>query len=101
MKYTIRKIDYELDNGMSALLVKRPTFNGKGKVMAYASENFRTKKAFKEAVKSGKEITLRNPSGMFPTEQNGRETVEGPWYPEPHKWYASVTVKNGIVTDVK
>jgi hypothetical protein len=69
--------------------------------MAYASKNFKSKKAFKEAVQTGEKITLRNPSGMFPTQQNGRESVEGPWYPEPHKWYASVTVTNGIVTSVK
>lgn len=69
--------------------------------MAYASENFRTKKAFREAVQSGKRITLRNPSGLFPTKQNGTETVEGPWYPEPHKWYAQATVKDGIVVSVK
>jgi len=32
---------------------------------------------------------------------NGRATVEGPWYPEPHRWYAEVMVKDGIVVGVK
>lgn len=69
--------------------------------MAYADTNFLTKKAFKEAVASGKEVRLYNPSGMFPTKTNGTETVEGPHYPKPHTWYAQVTVVDGIVTKVK
>jgi len=68
--------------------------------MAYTTTNFKTKKAFKDAVASGKEIRLFSP-GMFPPNQNGRETVEGPHFPEPHRWYASVTVENGVVKTVK
>lgn len=69
--------------------------------MAYVDPNFKTKKAFKESVKAGNEHATYNPGGMFPVRQNGRDTVEGPHYPQPHKWYASVTVVNGIVTSVK
>ena len=64
--------------------------------MAYVDPNFKTKKAFKESVKAGNEHSTYNPSGMFPVRQNGRDMVEG-----PHKWYASVTVVDGIVTSVK
>ena len=32
---------------------------------------------------------------------DGEFSVEGPHYPEPHRWYARVTLKNGIVTKVK
>jgi hypothetical protein len=69
--------------------------------MAYTDTNYKTKKAFKEAVAAGAKERLHNPSGMFPTKQNGTEFVEGPHYPEPHKWYAEVTVVDGIVTKVK
>lgn len=66
----------------------------------YASTNFKSKKAFKEAVENGSQITLFAPMLGRPVE-NGTEFVEGPWYPEPHKWYAQVTMVKGIVTKVK
>lgn len=66
----------------------------------YSEINFQTKKAFKEAVKSGKKIRLFAP-GFGAPKENGTEFVEGPHYPEPHKWYAQVTMKDGIVTNVE
>ena len=65
----------------------------------YVSPNFKSKKAFKEAVKAGQTVTVFSP-GPFPACQNGRETIEGP-YPKPHTWYASVEVKDGKVVSVK
>ena len=68
--------------------------------MAYASINFRTKKAFREAVERGEVVTLYEPGlGTPPT--NGRAWVEGPWYPEPHRWYAEVEVVAGRVVKVR
>lgn len=66
----------------------------------YASINFPSKKQFKDAVREGREVTLFAPGLGTPTE-NGKEFVCGPHYPLPHKWYAEVTVENGIVTKVK
>ena len=62
--------------------------------MAYASKNFKTKKALKEAVANGEKIHAWQP-GPFPLDTS-RNTVslEGPWYPEPHRWYAV-----GIIDD--
>ena len=68
--------------------------------MAYTSINFKTKKALKDAIKAGKKVTVYSP-GPFPCSYNGTEAVEGPHYPEPHRWYATVTVENGVVTKVK
>ena len=68
--------------------------------MAYVSPNFKTKKAFKEAVSSGQTVPVWSP-GPFPCNANGTEYVEGPHYPEPHRWYAEVTVENGIVRRVR
>lgn len=66
----------------------------------YVSPNFQTKKALKEAVAKGEHVTVYSP-GPFPANENGTEFVEGPHYPQPHKWYAQVTVRNGVVTAVK
>ena len=65
----------------------------------YASINFKTKKEFKEKVKAGARVTLRAP-GLGSPKVNGVEFVEGPWYPEPHKWYAQVKVVDGVVKEV-
>jgi hypothetical protein len=66
----------------------------------YATTNFNSKKSFKDAVNNGQKIGLYAP-GMGTPASNGRETVEGPHYPEPHKWYAEVEMKDGIVVKVK
>lgn len=66
----------------------------------YASKNFKTKKQFKEAVARGEIITLYAP-GIGQPARDGRETVCGPHFPEPHKWYAEVEMKNGVVVSVK
>ena len=66
----------------------------------YASVNFKTKKAFKQAVEvDGDVVTLRSP-GLGEPAEHGTEAVCGPWFPKPHRWYASVEVVNGIVTKV-
>ncbi len=65
----------------------------------YVSPNFKTKKALKDAVASGEKVTVFSP-GPFPCNQNGSVTVEGPHYPEPHKWYGKVEVVDGVVTKV-
>ena len=66
----------------------------------YTSINFKTKKAFKDAVASGQKITLYAPGIGIP-KHNGVEYVEGPHYPEPHRWYAEVVMKDGYVTKVR
>lgn len=69
--------------------------------MAYVSPNYKTKKDFKAAVANGVVHRPYNPSGMFPVEQNGRISIEGPHYPKPHTWYADCDVTNGIITKVR
>jgi len=68
--------------------------------MAYTSINFKTKKELKNAIDSGQQITTWSP-GPFPVKQNGRDVIEGPQYPQPHKWYAQVEVVNGVIAKVK
>ena len=69
--------------------------------MAYVNPNYKTKKEFLTAVKEGKEHYPYNPSGMFDPPQNGTTVIEGPHYPKPHRWYASVVVKDGKVVSAK
>lgn len=66
----------------------------------YVSPNFKSKKELKEALAAGKTVTVFAP-GLGAPPVNGSCTVEGPHYPEPHKWYGSVTITNGKVTAVK
>ena len=66
----------------------------------YVYPNYKSKKDFKIAVLAGKQLEPYNPSGMFPPPTNGETTIEGPHYPQPHKWYARVRVENGIITKV-
>lgn len=82
----------------------------------YTVRNFKSKKALKEAVDAwnkwpfdGKE-TGPSPSpveyyqpGPFGGNEprNGEFSVEGPHYPEPHRWYARVVAKDGVIIKVK
>lgn len=61
--------------------------------MAYTVTNY--KKALVEDFKAGKVIEVYQPGMFGPEVRDGTVALEGPHYPEPHKWYASGTVKGG------
>ena len=68
----------------------------------YTTINFKTKKALKQAIADGQKIRVFQPGpfgGNEPT--NGNVTLEGPHYPEPHRWYATGTLENGVLVKVK
>jgi len=68
----------------------------------YTIENFKTKKALKTAIKTGKVVKVYQPGPFGGNEPvNGVVFLEGPHYPEPHKWYAEGTLKDGILIKVK
>lgn len=90
----------------------------------YTHVNFKTKKALKEAVKAWKDlqamgevhyrlkhglgvaipprVTYYQPGPFIGNEpKDGTIYVEGPHYPEPHRWYAQCTVKDGVIIAVK
>lgn len=69
--------------------------------MAYCDVNYRTKKALREAVKGGKTVTVYQPGDFGPSVADGKCCLEGPHYPEPHRWYATAVVKDGQVVSVK
>lgn len=62
----------------------------------YTVTNFKTKKALKEAVSTGQEVEVFQP-GIFTDVEDGPGAIEGPHYPEPHKWYASVKIKDSVI----
>lgn len=65
----------------------------------YVLGNPRTKKALKEQVAAGWRPAVFSPR-PFSCPTNGVVTVEGPHYPEPHRWYAQVQVNGGVVVKV-
>ena len=67
----------------------------------YTVHNYQTKKALIADVKAGKSVETYQPGGMFPAKRDGSVCIEGPHYPEPHRWYASATIQNGIIIKVK
>lgn len=69
----------------------------------YCTTNFQRKKALKEAIAAGKKIGVFQPNDFFntPIPRDGNVCVEGPHYPKPHTWYASVELKDGYIVKVK
>lgn len=69
--------------------------------MAYTDTNYKTKKALKEAVAAGVAVTVYQPGpfgGNVP--DNGTISLEGPHYPQAHAWWATATMKDGVVVKV-
>lgn len=66
----------------------------------YTDINFKSKKALKDAFAAGRELTTYQPGGFFPATRDGAVTIEGPHYPEPHRWYARVQVKDGVIVKI-
>lgn len=66
----------------------------------YCETNYKTKKALKAAVGNEERVFQPGPFGDgFKTD--GTFTVEGPHYPQPHRWYAHVTLRDGKIVSVK
>ena len=73
----------------------------------YTHVNFATKKVLKQAVAEFNEtgeipVTYYQPGPFGGKEpQNGTVYVEGPHYPQPHRFYASCKAKDGVIVSVK
>ena len=68
----------------------------------YTTINFKSKKAVREALAAGRELTYYQPGPFGGNEpQDGTIYLEGPHYPEAHKWYATAVVANGRIVSVK
>ena len=70
--------------------------------MAYVSDpTISTKKALKAAVASGRKLPVFSPSLGGPYAGRTRVLIEGPHYPKPHRFAATVDVDaDGYVSKV-
>ncbi len=84
---------------LAANLPHQDHHTGAVKSASYTDRNFKTKKQLMEAVARGEQITIYNP-GMGEAPTNGKAYIEGPHYPEPHRWYAQVLMKDGVIVKV-
>jgi len=64
--------------------------------MAYTKFNYKTIKALREAVKLC-DVPVFQPGPFGPDVKDGKTSIEGPHYPEPHKWYAQVSIRGGVI----
>jgi hypothetical protein len=69
--------------------------------MAYVVGNPKTKKLLKEWIKSDKDVQVFQPGRFGGDLLNGSVALEGPQYPEAHRWYAEGTLKDGRLIKVK
>ena len=72
--------------------------------MAYTVRNFKSKADLKRAIAAGDKVVVFQPNQMFASAEpprNGTVYLEGPHYPEPHRWYAQATMVDGYVARVK
>ena len=80
----------------------------------YCSINFKTKSQLVAAIKDNteridrkeapKHIGVFQPNGdLFGVTppNNGWVAVEGPHYPQPHRWYARVRLEDGAIVEIK
>lgn len=63
----------------------------------YVQPNFPTKKVLREALARGDTVRAFQPGPFGPDVRDGEHSAEGPHYPEPHRWYARVSVRDGTV----
>ena len=68
----------------------------------YTTKNFKSKKALKESIAAGEFVGIFQPGPFGGNEpKNGKVFLEGPHYPEPHRWYAEAEIKDGRIIKVK
>ena len=64
--------------------------------MAYTTKNYKNTKELKADFLAGKTIRVIQPGGLFPLAP-GSVTLEGPHYPQPHKWYTRCYHDDGLL----
>jgi hypothetical protein len=68
----------------------------------YLDRPYKTKKALKEAVAAGKQVTVWGYDRPMQTAipKDGEHALVGP-EPYVRNWYATIVVKDGVITKVK
>ncbi len=69
----------------------------------YTIQNYRTKRALRDAIAAGTRVTVYQPGPTFERAERGDGTVylEGPHYPQPHRWYAVGTLRDGALVAIR
>jgi len=68
----------------------------------YTDKNYKSKAELKRDVAAGVRVTYHQPGPFGGNEpRDGTIYCEGPHYPQPHRWYATCEVKNGIIVKVR
>lgn len=67
----------------------------------YTVKNYQSKKALVEDFKAGKRIECFQPGPFGPEAKDGVAVIEGPHYPQPHRFYVEVTLKDGAIVAIK
>jgi hypothetical protein len=67
----------------------------------YTDKNYPSKKALLTDLKAGVQIHTHAPGGFHAPQLNGTVCLEGPHYPQPHRWYATAVIKDGYVVSAK
>ena len=75
--------------------------NYERELMTYTITNYKSGKAVREAFTQGTKIEVFQPGGIFPDPKDGIVYLEGPHYPQPHKWYLSAEIKDGIIVRIR
>lgn len=65
--------------------------------MAYLSDNPKTKKQAKEMLAEKGTLEWFQPGPFGHDVTDGKVSIEGPHFPEPHRWYATATIRDGKV----
>jgi len=68
--------------------------------MAYVSPNVKSGAALKRLLKAGEKVEVFAP-GLGSVPHDGTVYLEGPHYPEPHRWYLVGTMVGGKLVKVK
>lgn len=70
--------------------------------MSYTTLNYKSKAAVKRDLARGVTITCYNPGiGGDLSNYTGTVSLEGPHYPEPHRWYGQGEMKDGRLIKIK
>lgn len=67
----------------------------------YTHTDYKTKKALKEDVAAGKEVTYYDPGPHKTWRPDGIFVVSGPHFPRPHRFWAECVAKDGKIISVK
>ena len=71
------------------------------RALAYASVNFKTKKELREAIKRGDKIRVYEPGlGDAGEIRDGIISIEGPYAPAAHTWYADAHMSNCFIIKI-